>query len=577
MGKLLLCSMENDYNKIKSSIKDFSENSNIQLPFGHISTFKKIRIETKNIYKNDNNFIAGVGTFFYKGKIDVLALKMILENFDDQFSFKKDIFGAYCIVIYINKKLYIIVDDNSIYNIYYYMENNRIILTNTYYHIAKCLDIVDLNFNNLMEQCFQNAILGNQTIFNKIYKLKGNEIIFFDREKWSIKNSNINNTIIEGDYWGKVKLFYEDFEKAYKNSAIFLTGGQDSRLNLALLLSLKIKPSVYYGIGNSFNTCTKNEDYEIVKGISFKNNLLLHEMNWKDNENNDDLNFYLERYGELFLLYRCNKNIFYEFENNIETDFLNFGYFGETYRNIESIENYKKYQFTLNDFVEDLYIDSKLASVYSDYNEYRNQIYNKLSEICKVKKIDINKITKDDFQKIHTEYRKRADTVMTNFSNMFFYSFPLLSPKQMTDTIDGICFDEKVNSHIIMYSINSLNKSLLEVPVFSHIKNKVINLITLELLDEQQQVMYWKDIIRKKVKNPKTIFLLRKIYYALKKDSKGLVELENDYKNKKQIKELLKKSTILDCINIDKMVELYDSRSLTNIYLMEYMYNDIKE
>ena len=49
----------------------------------------------------------------------------------------------------------------------------------------------------------------------------------------------------------------------FDKTGIFMTGGQDSRLNLAILLGIGVKPKLYYGVGNSANTFTKKEDEKI--------------------------------------------------------------------------------------------------------------------------------------------------------------------------------------------------------------------------------------------------------------------------------------------------------------------------
>jgi len=84
-------------------------------------------------------------------------------------------------------------------------------------------------------------------------------------------------------------------------------------------------------------------------------------MNWDTPEKFDKYwETYMNKYGFLSLIYNASNNVFNEFEN-IKTEFIDFGYFGETLRNRPWLENYNKDTFTTIQYIDDFYIYSPLS------------------------------------------------------------------------------------------------------------------------------------------------------------------------------------------------------------------------
>ena len=69
------------------------------------------------------------------------------------------------------------------------------------------------------------------------------------------------------------------------------------------MLALGMKPSCYYGIGDSTITNTKSEDLQCVQKLAAQNDLPVCLMNWADSEM-DGLADYLGKYGEMY----CKEN-----------------------------------------------------------------------------------------------------------------------------------------------------------------------------------------------------------------------------------------------------------------------------
>lgn len=581
MGKFLLCSNTNQFENLKQKLGSFFvESSSLKEKFGNLCVYNKLRVNSKNVYECNLGFVAGTGTYIYKCKKDKEALEEVWKDFDGNINLiRNNMIGSYCIIIYKNEQLFLFVDGANTYNVYYYLEEstNNLIATTTYYHIASVISDKSVDDMMFISEWLHSTIL-DFTMFNKIKKLTGNRMLTFKEGIWQIESVEYPNKCLEVELYKGVYELYSPLKECFNNTSIFLTGGQDSRLSLALLLSLKIKPKVYYGVGNSSDTCTKKDDLNIVYSIADKYELPVQLMDWNDSDYNNKAD-YLNKYGELFTVYCMNKNFMNEFEEKIDTDFICFGYFGEVFRIIESIESYDKEIFTLDEFIDDLYL-SGIKKLFKDnyYKEYRSRIYTLFREVCSQKEIDPEHLTKKTFQKLNTIYRQRWDTLLNNFANMFFYSFPLFGDKNITDVAEEQSYESRINSKYQMQLIKKFEPSLLDIPFFSHIKTKSYNGETNELTDTHISSRM-KDKIREIVKNPVIIYKLKIVYYLIRKDKKGLKEIKLEQSEKKSIKKELgeKKVMVSDIINVNYAIDSMDARRIKYLLLLEYMITELVE
>ena len=573
MSKFILCTNKNDYTNLESNFEDFYEkSSDTNGVFGWLCTYKKLRIATKNFYRNGTDFAAGVGTFFYNEKNDAAALEDILNAFNNDVNeLRKKIVGSYCIIIYKNKQLHIFVDAAGTYNVYYHLDEERknIVITTTYYHVAKVCENIEIDKQMFISE-WLHSILLEPTMFKNVKKLMGDKALTFTENFWEIQSIGYSMRDFSENMVESIKCMYYPLTK-FNKSSIFLTGGQDSRLSLALLLSLKIKPLICYGRGNSSDTSTKQKDLDIVNEIARKYNLPIHYMNWNDSDQKN-MNSYLSKYGELFTLYCMNKNFFCEFEERISTEFICFGYFGEVFRTVELIESYNKEVFTLREYIDEIYLAEDVKIFNNEqYKIYSERIYELLLEICIQKQMKPEALTKKDFQKLNTVYRQRWDTQLNNFANLFFYSCPLFGDKEITDIAEEEEYKYRLNSKYQMQLISKLESTILEVPFFSHIKVKEFNPDTYELIDKNM-VSKNKDRIREIIKNPKIIYFLKNIYYVLQRDPKGLQEIRSEHQEKMHLKKLLTDNRICeDVINLKYAIDMMDARRIKNLLLLKYL------
>lgn len=461
----------------------------------------------------------------------------------------------------------VFIDSGSTYDIYYHLENNEIILTNTVYHVACVQDTHNFNYDNILACSLCNIYPGNNTFCEGVYRLSGSQTLVFADGIWHVNEETYKHYETNSEeIWERLREKIGPLDKMFKKTGVFMTGGQDSRLYLALMLWIGLQPVLYYGKGDSLNTCTKKGDEEAVRKISEKCGLPITIMDWTECDK-EGMEKYIDKYGELFTIYRFNKNVFCEFEEKIDAEFLCYGYCGELYRNIETITEYKKDIYTLDEYVDTLYLSGLLRELCKNYPEFRRKIYSGLLKVCRDKEINPEKMTKGDFVKLNAVYRSRADMKMNNLTNMFCCSVPFLGDGEIISILENVDYREKEYSKFLMKGINLMAPELLEIPFFSHIKEMVFDKDTFALSDKKI-VSKYKDTVRKNIKNEKLLRVLRKIYYLSVNDRKGKRELEQEFSEKQKYTEKIRK---IEWIAEDKKVlyEKLENRTLEVIFLYD--------
>jgi len=533
MAKTFLTNNVEYHNIVKKTSVDsgFIKYNEMSSQSINVLVFNKLKIDNENFIQIGKNFVSVSGTFIYDGLINNIGLHKLYDDFNHDINLtRKLLIGNYLITIKKDGILYILGDENSIYNINYYYDENHWIISNNIFDIANQIkERITVNELNLLEEVFQNTIINNETIFNNIMKLMGTEYI---------RINLIDNDFTIENYMTKVPIkrdvnYLEKLDNLvsiiqnnvtaisnnFKKITISMTGGLDSRIVLSSYLNAKVKPNIIYGIGNSTITNTDNQDLRINE--IYKNEFTLNftKMNWNTPTIIDkDWEHYYKKYGIYSRVYGGSNNVFESLENLTNTDFVDFGYFGETLRNLDWPENTNTY-FSLNEYLDEFYIKKELQFTIDSktYNKFRKKIYQKYLIICTENNLKYEKIHQDDFQILHNEYRKGADNAMLNLINSSFYSINLLSIKEIERQILTFTFKEKTNMRLIIELLNKLYPKSLSIPIYSHCTMYKLNKKTLLLQKTKKENMLYtlKNIVIKFVYNKKLFYLLKIIYRYL--------------------------------------------------------------
>ena len=439
----------------------------------NIATYKK----NNNTSECDNANIFMSGTLLYNNNKNEKALEDLYKDFSEENGLSQlKIFGSYLIVIMKNKKAYFIVEKYSKYKAYYYFDGKDFIVSTSFFVLAKIIEKKTINNTVLIENSFQFSSIDGETMINEVRQIPTHSIMIYNTETKEIEFLKISKSLISTKNVHEmqteiIKVIKEQAKAIncnYKKTAVNMTGGLDSRFTLGALLSGNCKPSLLYGVGNSFLTNTFSQDYKIAKKFSKKYKLLLEKMDWNDkfceNDNYDQL---ILKYWEYFILYSANVSILdaysQKYSNNF--DFMDFGYFGETYRLIEWIDDMSN-PINVDSLIEKyLYFNpySFLVKPEKFILEFKDKMIQVLKDFdCE------NLIDGETAAKVIIQYRASADSFMLNFVNQFTDSFPVIGDSMILDFNNLINVDSKRNMKSMLTIMKMLKKDLLQVPIFSH-------------------------------------------------------------------------------------------------------------
>ena len=534
--------------------------------------------KSKKLYQNEGEFIFIYGTAFYKGeKIEnnleeiFFALKYNKLCYEEII---KEIEGNYFLLILINNKYFFWTDRYGVLKIYFYYNEDTLIISSLIYNIFKANPEFSINAFNLIEQGFQLVCLDNTTFLDKVFRMNIETLYIYTPKNLvakKIKYSELDYStylfekkidILVEKLISKAKYVQEN----YKSIALNMTGGLDSRVILAIYLSIGIKPTLLYGKGNSFITNTHNEDLEIVKKIAQKYNLELEIMDWSIEEENleKDWDNLLCQYGELYIKYGGNRKIF-DFYRNSNFDFVEFGNYGEMFRNIPKLEKLPSKLTVEEAFSLYKFID------YETIGDHKLEIKKRLLKKMNLILGDDFPIDKVKYNKFDFYYSCMTDSSMINLVNYLeiscanLYTFCLDESKEFT-------YEEKKDKRIFVEILKRIDINLLtEIEIFSgekrikYVKNKFVYSNFLE----RSKFIYKLYQVMKKYINKDFLMKINKI---LLKSSKSCKEMEKMKNLKSYIIKQIEQTQIELGINIIKIDFSFNGDERLLLYYYQYLY-----
>lgn len=477
----------------KAGFKEFSSVGNKE----YFTVYKKLKVKSYNCYFDGDDYAACTGTFIYKKAIGKQALKLLLNDADnfDLNEIRKNSVGSYAVVIKKSSKIYVFVDEFHTYSLFYFISDKDYLITNTFYHIENLLK-KPINQLKAIEYVAQFNIVDSNTPYEDIYKLLGNEFIQIDLalEKQQvvkvkprkIKKYNFLSLEDAAKAYSDKILEYAQLKKTlFKKSCIFMTGGADSRLVLASYLSVGSKPKLYRWHGREQILNTQTEDFIVSKKIAKSLHLPLKSFNViEDFERtyNKTTGKDFNKYGELTLKYGNNQK-WHKLYNKLNVDFVDYGYFGETLVGWAKIDDMKDFgkSITLRDFILKIYVNSLALKGVVNKQEYIEMLYNEFAQLTDQLNLDKEALTKEDCMYLFFQYRLHADTHMCNFTNMYYYHFPILCQPELADIAHSVPYKFKHGHKFNLYVTKLLYEKLLDFTYFCHCQYRQMDKDNLEL------------------------------------------------------------------------------------------------
>ena len=479
MGKILLtnCKEWNDNLKKIYEQTGFSISGETNV----MTIYKKKKVNNENFFEFNGDYVAIAGTLIYREKMGKEALRLIYDDSAKREikELRKDMFGTYVCAIKRRDVVKVFVDETETYALYYMNENSNYIVTNTYYHIAKCIR-TELIFNVFLENGIRGGIFGNLTPYKDVFRLRANEYIEINLCCNACRICKVELNDYKKEFKNEedaieiLKKNAERIEKIYskyiKGHVIFTTGGLDSRLELALHLLNGTDVSLGYWKGEDSITNGTIPDMKIGKKIAQKEKLkyILYDVTEDFSNSLSSINEKnCDKYGEYAAIYTHNKKWFQilnSFDTSIQS--LRYGYGGEFVRGTSEIFSLKKNKRNIDDFVKFVYCRSGIEKYIIVYDEIYQSI-KKGIKLC----FDINEkksLTLEQCEFLFDYSRFHSDCNISALINMYYYSYPVFMDKKSWDIICSMKQNWKKNSRISVKLLKEWNESLLEIPIYSH-------------------------------------------------------------------------------------------------------------
>ncbi len=485
MSRLIISNIKKAFENIKNNIHRVGFPVSQELNgTQHLAVFKKFRVDNCNFYEKDGDWVAVAGTFIYSQKIGKEALKLFLKDAKklNITELRKKTYGVYTVAYKLGKYIYVYIDETQLNKFHYYIQDNKYILTNDATHLY---NVLHTNINPTVAQLHMHItnFTAEDSLFKDIKRLMADECIKIDttNDVFSIEKVNINyykfnfksrqearDTLVD-----KMKEHADLRKKLFKDFSIFQTGGTYCRIILASYLSNNTKPKLINWVCNNYCVLpTKEEDTKICKEIAKKYNLEAKVFNLSSNYFMDYCNTNIDDYwrdGDYVGIYGNNKKFKENIFKDIDTEFCDFGYFGETLRQLDELETDYSEPFTLNDLVTKLFFRKREQQVcFNDISETRKQLYDIFLRYAKANNMNEQNLTKQECFSLWSYRRTIVDIVSCLLVNLTCYSYPVLAQKEIYDLINQVNIEWKKDAWFQLAITKKLSPQILDIPILSH-------------------------------------------------------------------------------------------------------------
>ncbi len=185
--------------------------------------------------------------------------------------FIKYIKGMFAILIYDThqKKIHLFRDPSGQKHLYYYVNNENVIICSEIKPIYSILESSDFDNENLVSNLILGYPLNDTTLFKNIYRVLPGEQVVIDEKKKIFKSffRQIKNDFHTADPQSVIQKTIKNHLLTKKKIALNLSGGLDS--NIILYEALKFKSDIStFSTHFESNDEIYNHDYNLAKKIS---------------------------------------------------------------------------------------------------------------------------------------------------------------------------------------------------------------------------------------------------------------------------------------------------------------------
>jgi hypothetical protein len=464
-----------DFNNLHEKSLKIFENKNLELRNKIIGVgfilylFHKLSYKIDNFFYFENdNFIASVGTLIYKGKTSKYALQELYKDFSyDKLNFS-DLEGHFCVIFNRNNDIFIFNDFGGTYQVYHNIDYSFV--SNSFLAISQALNEKTLSKQEVYEYIFYGTTYGNKTIYKeielldskKIFRIYPNVEPINKKSDFKICEPNYSFNSLVDSIAGNLLDYFQTIKNNFGDDVCLgLSGGFDSRLILAALLSNKVTPIIYV-LGEA-----TSRDYQISKLISETENLTFE--NFRESQidkfNEEDYLEFLNK--KFFNIDGLNYNgIFLSIHNmdiiNSKKAAINLnGGGGEIYRNFWTLPDKS---ISIKNFIKSKYdaIDFSICSDTFKKSEFFSCLENKIKILLGIEK---DRLSSAEIQMLYPFWRLqfwtgRGISILNNYS----YSLLPFSEPRFVFESSKIPLKFKTAGKFEASIIRKINKNLADYP-----------------------------------------------------------------------------------------------------------------
>ncbi|MDP2318090.1 MAG: hypothetical protein Q8O42_01965 [Acidobacteriota bacterium] len=418
------------------------------------------------------------GLMLYDGTSGVEALSKFYRDFVTD-TVSGTLSGGFTAAVVHDGKVSWITDPAGVSEVYVHADESSVSCANVLYFLASSVPALSLNEFGLIEKSFQYSTLGHDTLFTEILRVSALETLSIDpsaprpvsaRDVKLLRVTRPAST--DSSPAALVAMLVEEYQQLDRIVSGFdinMTGGLDSRLQLALMLAAGIareKIRLVHGVGSSLVTNTKAADRAIVAAVADRFGIEAVFRDWSDTDlSPNEWQRALDLAGEAGMVYGGNPRILRDYlEASRQGRFQVFGYFGELLRPLD-------WQVASNFATLDV---SQFVGyyLYSNFNGFDPRYAGKFRAWMEEKVLGIlggdRSVTPEIVHDLFVRYRQSADTVMCRLCLLYGASYPSLGSNQFLRALATISTERKMYSSLMIEMIDLTAPELLEVDIFSH-------------------------------------------------------------------------------------------------------------
>lgn len=496
----------------------------------------------------DGDFVASAGTLIYKTGIGESALLQLYGDFTgDVDAVRQEALGSYMVALKKGSRTVVFTDEYETFQVYYYLRDRTWVVGNSLAAVAigaRTIQTLEVNALALLEKAFTNAIIGNETVFQHVYKLLGSECLEIDSQNESAIVSRLprarSGGLHEGwsvdelaeEFAGTLRSIAEVFARVFADIRIMSTGGIDNRMLLAALLANGARPGLLFGVGDSVLTNTRDEDLQVNRAYAKAFGLRLHLMDWGTDKRDitRDWCVLFAKYGFYMSIYPGSVGLFRGLVSGVPgtPDCILDGYFGETIRNrpwMESLGGESTIRWStllLNAWFGGRKHDMKcaLGPWFHELLAHMGAELARRTEEMGIERCD-GGYNLGDLHKVYGLWFRDAHASLTNLTNLALPSCSPLGEPALQRNALSVPLAHRTRDRFALKVIEKLDKRLLGIPFFSHGSMMALDRRKLELHPQSASVVHARisEIVRGLGVRGQAYQAVRRAYWTAKKCS----------------------------------------------------------